>query len=117
MFFRTQRRAHSYSLREKLDDVGRELSATQTITDPARAKLLETRKAVVDGWNAVAAKLDAQDEIVLGGYVRYFALHLPPVLTDRERLAQQLIQHIEAERSTRSRGDERVRDRPLEPTR
>jgi len=117
VFFRTQRRARSYSLREKLNDIGRELSATRTITDPARAMLLETRKALVEGWNAVAAKLEAQGEIVLGGHVRYFAMHLPPVLTDRERLAQQLIQHIKAERSARTRGDDRGRDRALERTR
>ena len=35
--------------------------------------------------HAVADKLQAQGEIVLGGDVRYFAMHLPPVLTDRER--------------------------------
>ena len=117
VFFRTQRRAQSYSLREKLDDIGREISATKTITDPARVRLLETRKAVVAGWNAVASKLEAQGEIVLGGHVRYFATHLPQVLTDRERLAVQLIQHARAERSARTRADARVRDCTVERTR
>jgi len=117
VFYRTQRRGHSYALREKLDGIVRELHATTPITDPARAGLLETRRAVVEGWNAVASKLEAQGEIVLGGHVRYFAMHLPPVLTDRERLAEQFIRFAKAQRSTRTRGDDRLRDRTTERTR
>ena len=117
VFYRTHRRGHSYSMREKLDDIGRELSATRTITDPARVKMLETRNAVIEGWNAVASKLEAQGEIVLAGHVRYFATHLPPVLTDRERLAQQFIQHVRAQRLARARVDHRGRDRALERAR
>ncbi len=117
VFYRTQRRGHSYALREKLDGIVRELRATTTVTDPARARLLETRRAVVEGWNAVALKLEDQGEIVLGGHVRYFAMHLPPVLTDRERLAEQFIRFAKAQRSTRTRGDDRLRDRTTERTR
>jgi hypothetical protein len=117
VFYRTQRRGHSYALREKLDGIVHELRATTTVTDPARAKLLETRNAVVAGWNAVASKLDAQGEIELGGDVRYFAMHLPPVLTDRERLAEQFIRYEKARRSPRTQGDDRVRDRTMERTR
>jgi len=117
VFYRTQRRGHSYALREKLDGIVRELRATTPITDPARASLLETRRAVVEGWNAVASKLEAQGEIVLGGHVRYFAMHLPPVLTDRERLAEQFIRFAKAQRSTRTRGDDRLRERTTERTR
>jgi len=117
VFYRTQRRGHSYALREKLDGIVRELRATTPITDPARARLLETRRAVVEGWNAVASKLEAQGEIVLGGHVRYFAMHLPPVLTDRERLAEQFIRYEEARRSPRTQEDDRVRNRTLELTR
>jgi len=80
-------------------------------------RLLETRRAVVEGWNAVASKLEAQGEIVLGGHVRYFAMHLPPVLTDRERLAEQFIRYAKARRSPRTQGDDRVRNRALELTR
>lgn len=86
-FYRTRQRGESYALREDLDGIVRELKQSKTISDPARAQLLETRKAVVAGWNAIAAKLEAQGEVSLGGDVRYFAKHLPPVLTDRERLA------------------------------
>lgn len=96
VFYRTQRRGQSYALREKLDGIVRELRATTPSSDPARARLLETRRAVVEGWNAVASKLEDQGEIVLAGHVCYFAMHLPPVLTDRERLAEQFIRFAEA---------------------
>ena len=116
-FYRTRQRGESYALRAKLDGVVRELSQAQTISDPARARLLKTREAVFAGWNAVAAKLEAQGEIVLGGEVRYFAIHLQPVLTDRERLAAELLPYAKERRSARTRGDDRVRDRTLERTR
>jgi len=116
-FYRTGQRGQSYALREKLDGVVRELSQTKTISDPVRPRLLKTREAVIAGWNAVAAKLESQGEIVLGGEVRYFAMHLPRVLTDRERLAAKLIQLANERRSARTREDDRVRDRTLERTR
>jgi hypothetical protein len=49
--------------------------------------------------------------------VRAFATHLPPVLTDRERLAAEFIRHVKAERSARTRGGEPTRDRADERTR
>jgi hypothetical protein len=104
-------------LRARVHDVARELKSTKTIHDPAHAKLLATRQAVVDGWIKVAAALDAQGEIVLAGDVRYFAKHLPPVLTDRERLAAEFTRFVNTERSARTRGDDRLRDRTMERTR
>jgi hypothetical protein len=65
----------------------------------------------------VATALDAQGEIVLAGEVRYFAMRLPPVLTDRERLAEEFIRHVNAERSVRTHGGEPTRDRADERTR
>ena len=58
-FYRTRQRGQSYALREKLDGVVRELSQARAISDPARARLLKTREAVVAAWNAVAAKLES----------------------------------------------------------
>jgi hypothetical protein len=115
--FRTQRARASYALREKLDGIVRELSETQTVSDPARAQLLNTRRAVIGAWNAVAIKLEGQGEIVLGADVRYFAMHLPPVLTDRERLAVQLVQAAKAKNREGTQKDDPVRDRTLERTR
>jgi hypothetical protein len=114
--FRTRRRGRSHSLRARVESVARELQKTGAIHDPARAKLLETRKAVVTGWMRIASALDAQGEIVLAGDVRYFANHLPRVLTARERLAEEWVRFLKQHRA-KTRGDDRVRERTLEMTR
>lgn len=72
---------------------------------------------MIAGWNAVAAKLDVQGEILLGGDVRYFAKHLPPVLTDKERLAVRLVQLAKTQNVSRTRHEDRVRERTLERSR
>jgi hypothetical protein len=61
----------------------------------------------------IAATLDAQGEIVLAGDVRYFANHLPRVLTDRERLAEEFIQHLKKPRASQTESRDLVRDRAL----
>lgn len=117
VFYRTRRHARSYALQERIDVVKRELIATRSISDPARARLLETRKAVVDAWNTVASTLEAHGDVQLGDQVRYFVRHLPPVLTDRERLAVEMIQRARAKKPDRTREDDRIRDRTMERTR
>ena len=114
--YRMRRRGSSSSLRAQVESVARELQKTGTIHDPARAKLLETRKAVVADWTRIASALDAQGEIILAGDVRYFANHLPRVLTDRERLAEEWVRFLTQHRA-KARGDDRVRERTLEMTR
>lgn len=107
--YRAKRRANSYTLRAQVTSIASELSKTGTIQDPARPKLVKTRKALLARWDAVATALDAQGEVVLAGDVRYFARHLPPVLTDRERLAAELLRHVHAHRDPPLRQVERTR--------
>jgi len=114
--FRAQRRADSQSLRKRIESVVRELSTTGTVRDPAHAKLQETRSAVMAGWMGIAETLESQGEIVLAGDVRYFAKHLAPVLTDRERLAQEFIRHLRTT-STPRRREDLTRNRELERSR
>jgi hypothetical protein len=113
--YRLRSRGTSYRFRASVESVARELQKTSTIRDPARAKLLETRKAVVEGWIAVAKKLVAQGETVLAGEVRYFVSHLAPVRTDRERLAEEFVRFCN-ERAAKTRADDRIRDRIPERT-
>lgn len=113
--YRAKGRQSSTALREQLQSVATELSKTGTIRDPAHSRLAETRIAIVAGWMGVATTLDAQGEITLAGDVRYFAKHLPPVLTDRERLAAALVQHMQRQRASDSSNREhRLRERSNE---
>lgn len=107
--YRAKGRASSHAMREQLQSIARELSKTGTIRDPAHSTLAETQKAVVAGWMGVAAALDAQGEITLAGDVRCFAKRLPPVLTDRERLAAAFIRHARRQRTS----DSAIRENPM----
>ena len=115
--YRTKRRGSSHALREEVESIAKELVRSGTIQDPGRAKLLETRKAVVAGWLGVATLLDRQGETALAAEVRQFVKSMPPVLTDRERLAAEFVRHVNAQRSPRTRGDDAVRKGDPERTR
>jgi type IV secretory pathway VirD2 relaxase len=101
--FRAQRRGKSSATRAKVSRIATELPKNGHFSEPARAKLVETRKAVVANWLKVADTLDRQGEVILAGDVRYFATHLPPALTDTERLAEQFTEHLAG-----SKGADRV---------
>jgi hypothetical protein len=108
--FRAQRRGASTAVRDRVTDVVKEVRSTGAIRDPARNRLIETRKTVIANWNKTAELLDAQGERTLAGEARYFAQHLPRVLTDKERLAVQFLQHMQARGSTAPTTEKNIRD-------
>jgi hypothetical protein len=93
------RRRSSYAFREEVRSIARELSATGTVRDPKRPQLVETRKALVAGWLGLARTLEAQGERQLAADVREFARTLPPVRTDRERLAEDFVRFLKQQRA------------------
>lgn len=97
--------------------VARELVETRTLRDLAHAKLAETRRSLVYAWMDVADTLHAQGELTLAHSVRRFANDLPPVRTERERLAAKLIAHLKGQRPGHTKEDDSVRDRTQERTR
>ncbi len=113
---RAQQRKASTSELRRIKDIAKELQQTGRVSDPAHARLVETRKVLLAQWEQVARTLDAQGEIVLAGDVRYYAKNLPPVLTDRERIASDFIAFIKEERDKeqRDKKPERIRDRGKE---
>jgi hypothetical protein len=115
--YRTRKRGGSRAVREKAESVAKELMNSGTIRDPGHAKLAETRRAVVAGWLGAAALLDRQGETVLAAEVRQFVKSMPPVLTDRERIAAELVRNVKAQRSARARERELAREKAPERTR
>jgi len=109
--FRARHHGDSCAFREKVMAMARELNRNGYFSEPAHAKLVGTRKAVVDNWMNIAERVDKQGEAVLAGDVRYFAKQLPPVRTDTERLADRLAQHLTNSRKLRAR-DPPDRDSP-----
>lgn len=65
----------------------------------------------------MADLLDKQGELPLAGEVRQFAKSLPPVLSDRERIATQLIRHVRAQRPMQMGRADAARERMPERTR
>jgi hypothetical protein len=114
---RAQKRGTSYAVRDRVAETAREIRQTGRVTDPARRKLMETRKAVTSHWNKTADALDAQGEVVLAGEVRQFARRLPPVLTVKERIALGLVRILEANRSEAAQSVKPVRERGDDLTR
>jgi len=112
--YRAEQHGKSRAVRERVTAIAQELSQTGAVRDLARAKLIETRKAVVASWMKTADVLDAQGELTLAGNVRYFANHLPPVLTDMEKLAQQFVRYIKMQRSAERDGPVKDRDKESE---
>jgi hypothetical protein len=96
--FKAQRYGKSTVSRDRVIGIAKELSRSGRVEDPLGARLLETRRSLVSAWITAAEVLDAQGEEILAGEVRYFAKHLPPVLTDRQRLAAQFLRFKEQQR-------------------
>jgi Relaxase/Mobilisation nuclease domain len=115
--FKAQRYGKSTAMRERVTGIAKELSRSGTVAGPARDSLLKTRQSLLSAWMKAADVLDAQGEVILAGDVRYFAKHLPPVLTDRQRLAAQFIvlaeKRREMERAGLQRGGPPDRERSL----
>ena len=110
---RAQRRGKSRAIRAKVMMIATELAKNGRFSDPARGRLIETRKAVVANWMKVADTLDRQGEVILAGDVRYFAKHLPPALTDTERLAAKFAQHLASTRDASQARDIHTIDIPV----
>jgi hypothetical protein len=109
--YRTQRHGTSTALRSTATEIAKELRATGTYKDPARPRLIETRRTVIEHWMTIADALDAQGKIALAGDVRHFARHLPPVLTQKEVLATQFVDHLQAKRRETAAHLDRAHDR------
>jgi hypothetical protein len=102
---------------ERVKSVIVDLYVGKDMTDPARAKLVQTLKTLVEQWMAAAAILDKQGEITLAREVRNFGKRLPKVLTDRERLTVDYVRHKQERAKTSSQRNTRVRETDLELTR
>jgi hypothetical protein len=65
-------------------------------TEPAKIKLLQTRRMLEGRWQGVADDLERQGQGDLAGQTRRFARGLPPVQTEREHYMDQLLRRVPA---------------------
>jgi type IV secretory pathway VirD2 relaxase len=84
---RAMLRGRSTHMRARVEAVGRELAAGALKPEPGQRVLLETRRAVLDGWRGLADLLERDGDPQLARTVRRFAETMPPPLTERDRIA------------------------------
>jgi hypothetical protein len=73
---------------------------------------VNSRKTLIAGWTKIAETLDSQRETDLAGDVRYYSRHLPPALTDKERLAVDFLRYQQGRsREKQCAADPATRDR------
>ncbi len=97
--YRALKRRGSTFMRRKAEWVARELLRDGLRPETGKAKLLATRKRVVQDWNATAANLRDQGEPQLAREVESFVSRMPAVATGNERIAKALLAQVAAQRS------------------
>jgi hypothetical protein len=111
------REGRSRALRARAHGVVAELARGGLAPEPGRARLLATRAEVVRGWRAVSAVLRRQGEAALADDVDRFVASFPPVRTDREALAEELLRRARAAKATASTRAEPTPVRAAHPPR
>jgi hypothetical protein len=92
--YRAEQRGESHRTRARAEGVARELQKSGLQIEKGKARLLETRKAVERGWLAVSDILMAEGRKELANDVRRFAAQMPPPMTDRESIAEDMQRHV-----------------------
>jgi hypothetical protein len=83
-------------MRSKVEAVARELRQGALAPEPGKARLLETRRAVVEAWLATAQALRREGQGELAREVEAFVRAMPRVRTEREAIAAGLIAQMQA---------------------
>ena len=86
--YRASQRGESLRLPDRAEQLSERVQSGGEADVPGKSTLLKTRAAVVSGWRNVADVLAAQGHADLAKQVRAFVNHLPPPLTDDERLVK-----------------------------
>lgn len=92
--YRASLRGDSTYVRAEAEGVARELLKGGLCVEPGKKTLMETRKHVVRGWQAIEAQLSAAGHRELAGDIQRFVRDMPPPLTQRDWMAHTLRQHL-----------------------
>jgi hypothetical protein len=104
--YRAGLRGDSTYLRAQAEAVAAEVQKGIIRVEASKRKLVETRKAVEDGWRSVASHLTKDGHHDLATDIRRFVDRMPPPQTDRELIARELF-----ERTRDSRVSEKAHSR------
>jgi relaxase-like protein len=89
-------RGASTHYRRRVELVAEELARGGLKPEPGKNRLLATRREVVHGWSEVADSLVNQGQVELALAVRRFVDRMPPPRTEKESLAESLLEHVKS---------------------
>ena len=96
--YQAARHQRSHRLRERAEQIARDLRRGGLPHEPGREKLLQTRAAVIAGWQAAAERLLTQGHPTLAKQVHQFVDRMTPPRTGNERLARSLLDQLSRKR-------------------
>jgi hypothetical protein len=88
--YRAMLRGQSTHMRARAEAVAREVAAGGLKPNPGQRSLLQTRRAVLDGWHGLADVLERDGNPQLAAAVRRFAQMMPPPLTEKAKMAHSI---------------------------
>ena len=94
--YRAMMRGDSTHARQRAESVVRELAAGGLRPELGKKALMETHRAVVEGWRGVADQLEWQGRAALSQAVVRFADSIQPPRTERELIASRLRSSVRA---------------------
>jgi HAMP domain-containing protein len=94
--YRASQRRESTYWRDRTESVARELQNGNIREEPGKAKLLQTRQDVQNGWRAVSQILERDEQRALAVEVNRFVERMLPPRTEKEEIAKQLREHVRA---------------------
>lgn len=97
---RAARRGASTHLRQRVEEVAGELARGGLRPEPGKHALVETRTAIVRGWNGLADALDAQGQSHEAAAIRRLVARMPPAQTEKEWIADRLARSIQRNRES-----------------
>jgi Relaxase/Mobilisation nuclease domain len=95
---RAAQRGESSHMAARVREVARELKSG-SLDGPGAARLQQTRREIVSGWNAIRERLLVEGQNQLADAVGRFVNRMPPPRTDKAWLAHDLIEHSRQVRS------------------
>lgn len=92
--YRAARRGASTHMRNRAELVAHELVRRDFRIEPGKRTLTSTREAVLRGWTSLADALEISGRPSEAAAIRQFTARMPPPLTEKEWLAEQLRQSL-----------------------
>lgn len=105
--YRAMKRGDSTHYQNRAEGIARELAQGYLMPEDGKRRLVDTRREVLQGWLGFAAGLQKVGHHELAGIVRQFVERMPPVHSEKEWMAAELMRRRDfprtPEQQTRTR--------------